>query len=381
MPRPPSALTKFIRSLPADLPVKEVIEKAKAKGFETSDDNVARVRKMASAKMVKKTASKSKKPAAQHTAKKTANKPAPLSKSDFIRQQPASMSAADVLAAGKKAGLTFTSTLVYMVRGKQTGKGKAKKSATNKADFVRRYPTLSPKDVVARGKVEGIKFNEHYVYNVRAKNKPTGKRIAPKTAPSKATPSKTPSTTSKAAFVRQHADLAPKAIVELAKAQGLKLEVLTVYNVRSADQKAAKRRAASKKATAPTTASGRKPATMSKADFIRRYPKLSAAQLVEKAKAEGIKLDANHVYTVRGYDKRAKVKKRAAKKLAVKPAIIPAVVKPVTVPKPPVAPKPTAAGSARIEDLLRAGAATLGFDRALEVIRAEQARLMAVLGA
>src|SRR5208283_1581155 len=106
-------------------------------------------------------------------AKKAASKPAALSKSDFIRQQPATLSAKDVVAAGKKAGLSFTDSLVYMVRGRKDGKGKARKivakklapksptskPAANKADFVRKFPTLSPKDIVAKGKTEGIMFN------------------------------------------------------------------------------------------------------------------------------------------------------------------------------------------------------------------------------
>jgi hypothetical protein len=37
---PPTALTTFIRSLPKDIPVAEVIAKAKAEGHETSESNV-----------------------------------------------------------------------------------------------------------------------------------------------------------------------------------------------------------------------------------------------------------------------------------------------------------------------------------------------------
>lgn len=331
MPRPRSALTKLILSLPADLPVADVMAKAKEKGMVTSEQNVSRVRKMATAKPANTVAKKAKTPpktAGKKVAKKAASKPTALSKSDFIRRQPSTLSAKDVVAAGKKAGLSFTDSLVYMVRGKQTGKGQAKKlapksppskPAANKADFVRKFPTLSPKDVVAKGKAEGITFNEHYVYNVRAKRR---------------TPAK--------------------------------------------GKQAAKKVAASKVLTAKTTPA-KTSVTMSKSDYVRKFPSLSAKDLAAKAKAEGLKIEPVLVYKVRGYDKKAKAKKRAAAK---KPAITPAVVKPVTVAKPaaPVASR-APAGTARIEDLLRAAASALGFGRALEVIREEQARLMAVLGA
>jgi hypothetical protein len=97
-------------------------------------------------------------------AKKTSKKP---TKSSFIRQHP-DLSAADVIAKGKAEGMKFTSSLVYMVRGRQDGKKSAAKglsspkkaaakkasaaskpvspktATTNKADFVRQRGHLSP---------------------------------------------------------------------------------------------------------------------------------------------------------------------------------------------------------------------------------------------
>ena len=58
MPRPPSALTTFIRSLPQDMPASEVIEKARAEGMEATVDKVTRARRIAGAKPVKKATSK-----------------------------------------------------------------------------------------------------------------------------------------------------------------------------------------------------------------------------------------------------------------------------------------------------------------------------------
>ena len=42
---------------------------------------------------------------------------------------------------------------------------------TSKADFVRALPNLSPKEVVEKAKVEGVKFDVRYVYRVRAMDK------------------------------------------------------------------------------------------------------------------------------------------------------------------------------------------------------------------
>src|ERR1035438_7151965 len=117
-------------------------------------------------------------------AKKTTKKP--QSKSDFIRNQAKSLSAADVVAKAKAAGIKLTSQLVYNVRGdsKAKNKGTAKKTSKtkpvaskraalkspakmSKADFVRSRSHLSPREVVEDGKAAGIKLDASYVYNVR----------------------------------------------------------------------------------------------------------------------------------------------------------------------------------------------------------------------
>jgi hypothetical protein len=164
-------------------------------------------------------------------AKKTSKKP---NKSSFIRSQPATMSTTDVIAAGKAAGLSFTSSLVYMVRGRQDGKATprkatAKKSVaakkastktampkrtspaskpapskpTSKADFVRERAHLSPKEIVADAKAAGLKLDPPYVYKVRGYDKATASkraRTSKKSASKPAavvTPTKTPASTSK----------------------------------------------------------------------------------------------------------------------------------------------------------------------------------------
>jgi hypothetical protein len=108
----------------------------------------------------------------------------PLSKSDFIRSQPATMSAKEVVAKAKAAGIKFAPVLVYKVRGRaKSKKSAAKKTSTmvmsapmtsatkpakSKSGFIRSLPSGAPaKEVVKQAKVAGIKLNVGYVYNVR----------------------------------------------------------------------------------------------------------------------------------------------------------------------------------------------------------------------
>ena len=125
-------------------------------------------------------------------AKKTPKK---QSKSNFVRAQPAALSAAEVLAKAKAAGLKITPQLVYKVRGSAKAKGKAKESAAakatavstkpststkppkSKAAFVRGLPASTPaKDVVKQAKAAGIKLGISYVYNVRGAAKMAAKK-------------------------------------------------------------------------------------------------------------------------------------------------------------------------------------------------------------
>jgi hypothetical protein len=110
------------------------------------------------------------------------------------------MSVAEVVEKAKAEGLTIDAGLVYGVRSQAKAKGKAKKvgakrasndsAATNapvqtKADFVRAHPGLSPMEIVAKAKEEGVALEVGYVYNVRTsdnrarkKKTPTQKAIA-----------------------------------------------------------------------------------------------------------------------------------------------------------------------------------------------------------
>jgi hypothetical protein len=136
-------------------------------------------------------------------AKKTSTTKTP-NKSDFIRRQSAALSAAEVVAKGKAAGIKFSSQLVYHVRhGSAATKASAKKTSTaqhsvppsktapaeSKADFVRSRSHLSPREIVQDAKTAGLQLNVRYIYNVRKAAKPAtkSKRVAKQTSTSKAT--------------------------------------------------------------------------------------------------------------------------------------------------------------------------------------------------
>jgi hypothetical protein len=147
--------------------------------------------------------------------------PPQQSKSAFIRAQPATMSAADVVSQGKAAGITLRPELVYEVRRvarartasgatasgsrgasgatasgatASRGKGNAKRSksrsakgagarsslgkgkALSKADFVRAHANASPREITEKAAAEGITLGTRYVYNVRGSDRAAAKK-------------------------------------------------------------------------------------------------------------------------------------------------------------------------------------------------------------
>jgi hypothetical protein len=255
MPTPKSTLSKFILSLPATLSGSQVVAQAKAKGMKTSRANVSRVRGLYGVKAGKTAATKVTAPSAAKPVAPATSKPTPPSKSDFIRSQPATLSPAEVVAKGKEKGILFSDSLVYMVRAPATAKtGTSKKASAPAKSATPKTPTKPPK---------------------------------------------------------------------------------------------------------------------SKADFVRAHSTLSPKEVVEKAKAEGVKFDVRYVYRVRGLDKAT----TKAKRSAVKPTIsTPAAANGA---QPLVA---SAGLSSATEDLLRAVAAELGLGRAVEILSEERARVRAVIG-
>jgi hypothetical protein len=120
-----------------------------------------------------------------------------ISKSEFIRLQPSTLSAAEVVTKGKAAGLTILPGLVYEVRRMAKAKkgtaraivppktvaAAAKAPAVSKADFVRARAHLSPREIVEDAKAAGINFEVQYVYNVRRHDAATGRQPEGRTPP------------------------------------------------------------------------------------------------------------------------------------------------------------------------------------------------------
>ncbi|MGA3121851.1 MAG: hypothetical protein ABSF69_13880 [Polyangiaceae bacterium] len=114
--------------------------------------------------------------------------------------------------------------------------------------------------------------------------------------------------------------------------------------------------------------------TQTKAAFVRSVdPRLSARDVVAKAKAAGITLTDTYVYNVRGAAKAAANAKATPNKVTAKPATpiktsgaLPAVK--------------NGASTYSVESLLKALAAEIGLGRASEILAGERARVQAVLG-
>lgn len=115
---------------------------------------------------------------------KTAAKKTP-NKSAFIRSLPADMPAADVVAKAKAANLKLTPAFVYAIRSKSRNKGpsgarRGPKPATGKpsaSEFVRSQPaSMKASEVVAAGAKQGIQFSTNLVYAVRSSGSKPGAR-------------------------------------------------------------------------------------------------------------------------------------------------------------------------------------------------------------
>jgi hypothetical protein len=143
-------------------------------------------------------------------------------------------------------------------------------------------------------------------------------------------------------------------VVKRAKAAGIRFGAAYVYRVRaSAD---AKKKAVTRTATRGAVART-KPIT-SKASFVRSLPAtIPAKAVIGQAKAAGMKLSLAYVYTIRAKAKENRGSTRAGR----------SVPRPITT-------------SSLAESLLRALGAELGLGHAIELLAAERAKVLAVLG-
>jgi hypothetical protein len=138
MARPISKTTKFILALSRTMPAKEVLAKAKASGFKTSESNVHRVRRLHGRRS--SAASSGHKPSLA-TAKAASNGAKSVKKSDYVRTFPASLPAKDVVAKAKAAGIKLDLQYVYKIRSRSKP---ASRRAAAKAPAARRAVTHRP---------------------------------------------------------------------------------------------------------------------------------------------------------------------------------------------------------------------------------------------
>lgn len=277
--------------------------------------------------------------------------PKKLNKSEFIRSQPATMSASEVVAAAKAAGIKLSGNLVYMVRG---AKGSTKKTASKPPGKRTAGKASTPKTTTS--KTAG---------KTAASKKATVKKATPKKTSTSTSPGTAKSAgTSKSEFIRLHPSLTAAEVIAAGEAQGLSFSSALVYGVRGSK---GTKKAPAKKPSTP------KKAAVSKADFVRQHAVLTPKGIVAAAKAEGITLDVNYVYSVRNEQTKAFRKEARAKAEAL-----------VATRKTSTAPKTVSNGSrssgSSVEDLLKAAAAELGLGKAIEILHAERARVRAVIG-
>lgn len=127
------------------------------------------------------------------------------------------------------------------------------KSKTNKSEWIRQQPaSLTAKELVAKAKKEGIEITDAQVYTTRS----AAKKAKSESAPAKGKPGRKPSTAAvatsekinKSAWIRQQpATLSAKEVVEKAQTAGIEISLAQVYTARST-------------AGAPKSKPGRKPA-------------------------------------------------------------------------------------------------------------------------
>ena len=155
----------------------------------------------------------------------------------------------------------------------------------NKSAFIRARPTMKPTEIIAEAEKLGQVISPGAIWTLRSSDK------------RKAEGKSTPKAKKKVAKV-EAAEETPKAKKKVAKKVTPK---------------------ATKKKVAKKEAGGKK---FNKSEFIRKYAKLGAGEIIEKAAARGQVITSGMIYTLRSADKRAaaggKTSKRVAKKSKVR---------------------------------------------------------------
>jgi hypothetical protein len=151
-----SSKSAFVRGLPASMPAKEVVAKAKSAGLTLSDRYVHVIRSIA------KRAARN-----GHTALKMPRRGGrPISsKRTFVLSLPASLSAAEVIKRARAAGMQLTTNYVYKIRSRGAAASEAAISVgvTGKGSRANRGRVLSDIARSARSGNGSSNHDEHFV--------------------------------------------------------------------------------------------------------------------------------------------------------------------------------------------------------------------------
>jgi len=146
--------TSFVLSFPPDVPAKEVVAKGAEQGISLTEKGVYKTRflarsklKKAGQKAVKKTPPKAASKKAPKAQTKGKRGPGDGSGSAFVRAQPTSMKAGEVVAAAAAKGISITPGLVYSVRAaaKKAGAKATKSPASSTGKRRGRPPAAAAK--------------------------------------------------------------------------------------------------------------------------------------------------------------------------------------------------------------------------------------------
>jgi hypothetical protein len=151
--RKPLSKSAFVRGLPATLPAKEVVAKAKAAGLTLSDRYVHVIRSIA------KRAAKQ----GENGVKVPRRGGRPISsKRTFVLGLPASMPAAEVIKRAKSQGMKLTTNYVYKIRSRGAAASARPVSSRSVAIAA---PKLNGRGRPAIGRINGTNgvHDEHFV--------------------------------------------------------------------------------------------------------------------------------------------------------------------------------------------------------------------------
>jgi hypothetical protein len=140
----------FVRGLPATLPAKEVVAKAKAAGLTLSDRYVHVIRSIA-----KRAARQGTVGASSSKAARRGGRPI-SSKRTFVLGLPASLPAVDVIKRAKAEGMKLTTNYVYKIRSRGAAAGD-RPVVTRHIDV----PKLTPRGRLPKGASKGTNGNGH----------------------------------------------------------------------------------------------------------------------------------------------------------------------------------------------------------------------------